>query len=266
MNSPAVALLLTLLTSLHPAVDLSLPVAPAATTPDTRAAPDTLAGPAAIGRGAWLWPIEPRPEIISEFEAPATRYSAGHRGLDLAVSPGVQLRAPADGVVAFTGTVVDRPVVSVDHAHGVRSTFEPAVSLVTAGTLVARGQPLAVVATGGHCADHCLHLGARLNGGYINPRLLLTGIPRAVLLPVEAAIATNGSHARIGSIGLIASIRAGGSLHARQGRSPFPAGWNRQIGSGQADQPGDRRLGAGVEVRVRRAGAQRGRRRGGVPW
>jgi murein DD-endopeptidase MepM/ murein hydrolase activator NlpD len=145
---------------------------------------------AAEGAVPWLWPVEPPPGVSEEFRAPATRYGPGHRGLDLDVRPGVQIRAPADGVVAFGGTVVDRPVVSVEHAGGLRSTFEPAQSLVAVGALVARGQPLAVVADGGHCADRCLHLGARLNGGYVNPRLLLTGIPRAVLLPPAHAAAS----------------------------------------------------------------------------
>ncbi|MCS5720954.1 M23 family metallopeptidase [Herbiconiux sp. CPCC 203407] len=147
-------------------------------------APERGNGEAPEGAGTWLWPIEPRPPVAAEFRAPATRYGAGHRGLDLEAGPGVQIRAPADGVIAFAGVVVDRPVVSVEHAGGVRSTFEPAQSLVAAGGLVARGQPLAVVAVGGHCADGCLHLGARLNGGYVNPRLFLSGVPRAVLLPL----------------------------------------------------------------------------------
>lgn len=165
------------------------------------------------GAGTWLWPVEPRPEVLEEFRAPATRYGPGHRGLDLEASPGVQIRAPADGVVAFAGTVVDRPVVSVEHAGGVRSTFEPAQSLVPVGDLVARGQPLAVVAAGGHCTDRCLHLGARLNGGYVNPRLLLSGIPRAVLLPVGYGGSRAGPVAR-GRRGV--AVRRGGVPHGRR--------------------------------------------------
>ncbi|MFB2585968.1 murein hydrolase activator EnvC family protein [Herbiconiux liukaitaii] len=147
--------------------------------------------PTPLGESAagteWEWPIEGRREVIAEYQAPATRYGAGHRGLDLAALPGVPVLAPADGVVAFAGTVVDRPLISIDHTDGLRSTLEPVQPLVAAGDLVARGQPIGTVTTGGHCATRCLHLGARLHADYINPRLLLGTVPRAVLLPSATA-------------------------------------------------------------------------------
>ena len=46
-----------------------------------------------------------------------------------------------------------------------------------------RGDEVGVVALGGHTAAGALHFGVRLDGEYINPLLLLGGVPRAVLLP-----------------------------------------------------------------------------------
>ena len=51
------------------------------------------------------------------------------------------------------------------------------------GDLVERGGIVGDLAIGGHADVGTLHLGARLHGEYINPLLLLGGVPRAILLP-----------------------------------------------------------------------------------
>ncbi|GAA2232133.1 hypothetical protein GCM10009851_16490 [Herbiconiux moechotypicola] len=132
----------------------------------------------------WVWPVASA-VVVREFRAPMTRYSAGHRGIDLVTQPGEEVVAPTDGVVSFAGVVGERSVVSVAHAGGLVSTLEPVAAAVHAGEAVARGQPLGTVATGGHCDSACLHLGVRRDGGYINPRLFYGGVPRAVLKPLE---------------------------------------------------------------------------------
>ena len=52
-----------------------------------------------------------------------------------------------------------------------------------AGAAVARGAAVGTIGIGGHAAPGVLHFGVRLEGEYINPLLLLGGVPRAVLLP-----------------------------------------------------------------------------------
>ncbi len=136
----------------------------------------------APGASMWVWPVEPA-AVVAEFRAPATRYSAGHRGLDLRASPGDVVVAPEAGVVAFAGVVGDRPVIAIEHPDGYRSSLEPVTATVAVGDAVARGDPIGVVASGGHCAATCVHLGVRVDGEYVNPRLLYGGVPRAVLLP-----------------------------------------------------------------------------------
>lgn len=134
----------------------------------------------------WSWPISPKPAVTRTFDLPF-RYGAGHRGIDLAASPGAQVLAPADGTVHFVGVVVDRPVVSIDHGGGLISSFEPVTSGLSRGDRVVKGQVIGeLVASPAHAPAGGLHLGARQDGEYLDPRSLLGEIPRAVLLPLGA--------------------------------------------------------------------------------
>lgn len=143
------------------------------------AAPD-----AESGLVRWDWPIPSPHPILRPFIAPATRYAAGHRGIDIAAPGGTPVLAPDDGIVRFVGTVVDRPVVSIEHADGVISSFEPVSSTLVAGEPVARGSPIGVIEPG-HCATTCVHIGARLHGDYVSPLLFLGDIRPSVLLPTR---------------------------------------------------------------------------------
>lgn len=135
--------------------------------------------------GTWSWPLSPRPQVTRPYELEHP-YAAGHRGIDLAAEPGSTVLAPAPGTVRFAGVVVDRPVLSIDHGGGVLSSFEPVDAEVAEGDAVVAGQRLGTVAAAVvHAPGGGLHLGARLEGGYVDPRGLLGQIPRAVLLPAE---------------------------------------------------------------------------------
>jgi len=134
----------------------------------------------------WDWPVDPPHRIVRPFEAPATRYSAGHRGIDISSPVAASVRAPAAGVVHFAGVVVDRPVLSLEHPGGYLTSYEPVTTHLTAGERVARGQPIGRLDPG-HCTSPCLHFGVRLDGQYLSPLLLLGEIRRAVLLPMSAA-------------------------------------------------------------------------------
>jgi murein DD-endopeptidase MepM/ murein hydrolase activator NlpD len=131
----------------------------------------------------WAWPVDPPHPIARPFLAPPTPYASGHRGLDIRAGPGTEVRAPASGVVHFAGFVVDRPVISIRHAGGVLSSFEPVEPFVATGDRVTRGQVIGMLLPG-HCDGGCLHLGARVDGGYVNPLLFLGGLEHAVLYPL----------------------------------------------------------------------------------
>ena len=131
----------------------------------------------------WNWPVDPPHVIVRPYIAPRTPYSAGHRGIDLAAPTGT-VYAPADGVVHFAGTVVDRPVLSIEQPGGVLTSYEPVATTLTAGATVERGEVIGTVVPG-HCASLCLHFGVRVHGDYASPLAWLGGIEPAVLLPTR---------------------------------------------------------------------------------
>ena len=138
--------------------------------------------PSAAADGDWRWPVDPPRVVERPFIAPATPYSAGHRGADFGA--GTSLYAPAAGTVRFAGVVVDRPVLSIDHGGGVISSYEPVVASVAKGDSVAAGQVIGTI-LGGHCRSPCVHMGVRVNGEYVSPMSFFGEIPRAILLPTR---------------------------------------------------------------------------------
>lgn len=147
---------------------------------------------------------ESRPRVIHPFEKPAQRWSAGHRGVDLAVPENDRhVYAPAPGKVVFSGTVVNRKVLVIAHPDGRRSTFEPMDETLPVGTTVTAGEVIGTVAgaAGGNserpyrrCSTPCLYWGVRQGGTrgdgsgktaeYINPMSLLGSKEPSILLPV----------------------------------------------------------------------------------
>jgi murein DD-endopeptidase MepM/ murein hydrolase activator NlpD len=148
----------------------------------------TLAGSptasAAPPQALWGRPLSGEPVVTRPFDPPPTPYAAGHRGVDLAGTPGRPVVAAGAGVVAFAGLVAGRPVVSVEHAGGLRTTYEPVQPTVAAGQAVVRGSPLGVLVAGhGGCpVEACLHWGLRRGAVYLDPLSLLRP-PRVRLLP-----------------------------------------------------------------------------------
>lgn len=116
---------------------------------------------AAAGDGSWAWPVPDPGHIGAEhrFDTPDSPYAAGHRGVDLPALVGAPVRAVADGVVAFAGTVAGVDVVTVDHGAE-RSTYQPVSAAVAPGDQVRASDVIGHIAVGPfHCATPCLHLG-----------------------------------------------------------------------------------------------------------
>ncbi|GAA2728310.1 murein hydrolase activator EnvC family protein [Cellulomonas aerilata] len=143
-------------------------------------------GPASDRPAALMSPPLDAPVTVARpFDAPPQPWAPGHRGVDLAASPMRAVRAPAAGVVTFSGTVVDRGVLTITHDDGLRSSLEPIVPGVTVGQRVIAGQVVATVAgTPGHCAPAtCLHWGLRRGETYLDPMRWVLDRGPVVLLP-----------------------------------------------------------------------------------
>lgn len=117
-------------------------------------------------------------------DIPEKNWMPGHRGVDLAARPGQDILAAEDGVVAFVGVIVGVPVISIDHADGIRTTYQPVFPTVAVGDAVQEGQPIGRMAPPN--GDHDgLHWGAKTGPDtYINPLTLLDA-PTIRLKPVD---------------------------------------------------------------------------------
>jgi len=139
---------------------------------------------AARGPG-WRWPLAGTPVVATPFRPPATRYGAGHRGVDLTADPDTPVLAAGDGVVGFAGMLAGRGVVTVVHG-ALRTTYEPVEPGVSVGQVVRAGDALGTLAaghTGCPVATACLHWGLRRGEDYLDPLSLLRR-QRSRLLPV----------------------------------------------------------------------------------
>ncbi|MDM7990409.1 M23 family metallopeptidase [Arthrobacter sp. zg-Y877] len=190
MNQPHPLLLAAVLAAAALAPAATADPAPADPASSAVSAPGQAAvptpGTAAAYSPPWDWPLDPAPTRIRYFDPPAQPWLAGHRGVDLAASSGMEILAPADGLVVFAGRVVDRPVLTIDHGGGLKSSFEPVEASVPVGTEVTKGTAIGSVGSGAHCSLACLHWGVRLNGDYVDPLNYVSDRRPSVLLPVPS--------------------------------------------------------------------------------
>jgi murein DD-endopeptidase MepM/ murein hydrolase activator NlpD len=141
------------------------------------------APPALADQDRFDWPLRPRPAVVRVFDAPSPDWHRGHRGVDLAATPGQAVYAASDGTVLFAGELAGRPVVSIGHPGGLRTSYEPVRSGVRVGQLVDRGSVIGVVLAGhpGCAVAACLHWGAMwgraADADYVDPLGLLASTP-----------------------------------------------------------------------------------------
>lgn len=130
------------------------------------------------------WPLRPgAPTVTRAFDAPERIWQAGHRGVDLAGIPGQPVYAAGTGIVVFAGLLAGRPVVSVQAAGGLRTSYEPVAAVVRAGQPVDAGTVLGRLVAGhpGCPVSACLHWGAMWGPArqarYLDPLGLLATVP-----------------------------------------------------------------------------------------
>ncbi|WPF65330.1 MULTISPECIES: M23 family metallopeptidase [unclassified Corynebacterium] len=149
---------------------------------------------------AWVSPTThgPSPGVVHQaYNPPQHNWLSGHRGVDLAATPGSPIYAAGDGTVAFIGVVAGSPTVSIDHEEPlpaaatasdapavgqeitIRTTYQPVIPHVEKGQRVREGEMIGHM--GGqpaprHQVTSGLHWGARIlptDDRYINPLILL---------------------------------------------------------------------------------------------
>ena len=130
----------------------------------------------------WVRPVAGG--IVRPFDAPRSRFGAGHLGVDLA-APSESGSAPAGpGVVSFAGSVAGALHVVVAHAGNLRTSYSFLSTIaVRRGERVASGD--VVGTTGGVGAGHdgsVLHFGLRSGDTYIDPMLLLRPVDLATVV------------------------------------------------------------------------------------
>jgi murein DD-endopeptidase MepM/ murein hydrolase activator NlpD len=160
------------------AAEAPRPPASAAVVPAVApAAPVAPAGP-------FRWPLDGVPRVVRPFAPPPEPWLPGHRGVDLAAPPGATVRAAGAGWVRFAGQLAGRGVISIEHAGGLRTTYEPVTVTARVGDRVAAGEPIGQLVTGhlGCPAVACLHWGLRRGEAYLDPSMLL-GFGQVRLLP-----------------------------------------------------------------------------------
>lgn len=198
--SPNLAVLLTTVLLTPPAtpashVAVSAPPVAVSVLPETAVAPpETAPGPSGPAGGldpvpAFRWPLPGTPRVARRFDPPPQPWLPGHRGVDLAAAPGVPVSAAGAGVVTFAGIVAGRPVVTVGHVDGMRTTYEPVLAGVAVGSPVSAGAQIGHLLDG-HldcAAPACLHWGLRRGDTYLDP-LALLGRGPVRLLPLDGEL------------------------------------------------------------------------------
>lgn len=130
------------------------------------------------------WPLRPgTPVVVRAFDAPAPDWQRGHRGVDLAGSPGQPVYAAGAATVVFAGLLAGRPVVSLAHPGGLHTSYEPVLAAVRPGQSVDAGSALGRLVSGhpGCPVAACLHWGAMwgpaARADYVDPIGLLASTP-----------------------------------------------------------------------------------------
>ncbi len=142
-----------------------------------------VAAPASASDGRLDWPLRPRPGVLRTFDAPSPNWNRGHRGVDLSGTSGQTVYAAAAGTVVFAGLLAGRPVVSISHPGGLRTSYEPVDALARRGQLVDTGAAIGTLVAGhaGCGVPACLHWGAywgpASRADYVDPLGLVVTTP-----------------------------------------------------------------------------------------
>ncbi|MBA2389305.1 MAG: M23 family metallopeptidase [Geodermatophilaceae bacterium] len=145
--------------------------------------------PAPAAAADWVLPLPGEPHVTRPFDPPGSPYGRGHRGVDLAGTPALPVRAAGEGTIGYAAPLAGRGVVTVLHGGGLRTTYEPVAATVRVGELVPTGHPIGTLQAGhpGCPVAACLHWGLLRGEVYLDPMSLLSLGPIRLLPSADPA-------------------------------------------------------------------------------
>lgn len=143
-------------------------------------APGVGAAAAPTTATAYDWPVPGAP--VAAFALDDGPYGSGHRGVDLPAERGQPIHPMADGVVLWSGVVAGDAWATVSHADGIVTSYGPLLvpGALPVGTPVTRADVIGRARGDAHGHAGRLHVGARRDGRYVDPALLVEGSPELV--------------------------------------------------------------------------------------
>jgi hypothetical protein len=148
-----------------------------------------LATPAAAG--AWTWPVAGPVLQGFAFDEENPLVPGQHRGIDIQGAVGDPVLAPAAGTVTFAGRVAANGLtITIQAADYAVTLLHLGSFLVSTGSVVAEGQPVAIVGMSGvqtHRVPY-VQLGVRLSSdpqGYLDPLGFLPPVVASPPVPSE---------------------------------------------------------------------------------
>ena len=108
-----------------------------------------------------------------------------HNGIDIAAPTGTPVQAAAAGQVVFSGTQAGYGnVVVIQHAEGYATLYaHNTANLVSVGTPVSQGQPIATVGSTGRSTGPHLHFEVRKDGKQLDPAQFFVAVSMQKLAP-----------------------------------------------------------------------------------
>jgi hypothetical protein len=165
--------------------------------------------------------------VVDGFRPPTGPYGPGNRGLEYGTDPGTEVRAAADGVVAFAGLVAGTRHVTVLHPDGLRTSYSFLARVdVVVGQRIGQGDLV------GTTVEH-LHLGVRSGDAYLDPALLFGEGPIEVhLVPFDVPPGDGPDGERSAISQLIGGIKglAGNAVDRVLAPAGATADWLREEG------------------------------------
>lgn len=130
-----------------------------------------LAGAGGPHSGSMTWPLPGHYALSDHFGSP--RKSGPHSGIDIPAPGGTTIVATANGTVHYYQSALCGTGMIIDHQNGIQTTFchFPASGgyLVSDGTAVQAGQPVAIVDSTGNSTGNHLHFGVKVNNKFVDP-------------------------------------------------------------------------------------------------